>query len=285
MKAYFSWETTTLLSCMVITTGVVIIIAWIVNDGTPASRIVLTAGVSVAFIGLTTLWKLPAFRVLLHKLRHRINSPTYEIVAGGVIYPGVTTDENGLNDSELLDIGFSVTKRMHEKAIQEAKLANRIVIRADRSRSIIFDVQRETTDDEYTDDWNESQKSQMNFNMRGYTGNTARTKKILDHEIGPFMNHLVDETKAHPTGRNFWLHITMEHSQYRNPLLMFYLRDVPTTQVELFQLHLIDQFDGEPVRVLIHGDGFNISTRTVDGLMDSTKRHLSNLALPHSNSD
>lgn len=270
---------------MVITSGVVIVIAWVVNDGTPASRIGLTAVASVAFTGLTALWKFPAFRVFLRELRHRIGGPAYEIEAGGVIYPGIATDESRLDDSELLDIGLSVANRMHKKARRVAKLPTRMVIRADRSRSITLDVQQETADDEYADGWDESRKSQMAFDMRGYTGNTARTKKMLDDEIGPFMNRLVDETKAHPTGRNFWLRITMEQGQNRNPLLMFYLRDVPTTEVNSFQLNLTDQFGGEPVRVVILGNGFNISTRTVDGLMNSAKRHLSNLALPHSDRD
>ncbi len=279
MKAFFSLETTTLLLVMVVIAGVVIGIAWVVNDGTPASRIGLTAVASVAWTAVTALWKIPAFRVLLRTLHRRFGGPTYVIEAGGVVWPGIAAAD----DTQLLNMGLSVAKRMHKKAQPDATFDNRMLIQGDRSRSIRLDVQRETADDVWSDDFDESSEPQLSFLMRGYTGNMARTKKMLDREIGPFMNRLVDEAEAKRKGRNFWLRITMEQGQ--NPLLRFYLRDVPTAQVDSFQLNLTDRSGDEPVRVVVRGDGFSISTRTVDGLTNSAKTYLSSLALPDTDRD
>ena len=240
----------------------------------------LIAVVPVIPGAITAIWKIPAIRLFLHRLYYRINGPTYEIQAGGTI-------RSRLSDSEqkLLTLGLLTAKKVYATASVEAILSNRVMIKADRSRTIRLDLPLEFDDSDDDEQANapvdDDHGRTVEFQLWGYDGKAARIEALLEKEIGPFINHLITEMQAKNDSRNLWLRISR---QGKNPFLQFYLRDVPNAQVNNFQLDLTDVFAGDLVSVVIREDGFRIAAKTPLGLVNSAKSYLSTPALSHRDS-
>ena len=253
--------------------GTIILIGWIVNDGTPASRIILSAIASIAWTAIMAVFRIPAVRILLYELRYLVSGPTYEIEAGGAIKSG-----SSLKEQELLDLGWVATKKIYTNAMPQAGPTNRMVIKANRSQTIRIDIPAE--DGECLLGWGEDDDAGrvVEFFLWGYGGKAKQVKAALDKEICPFITRLTAELQAGHEGQNFWVRIT---TQGENPFLRFYLRDVPSAEVSSFQLHLTDKFAEGAVSVAIQENGLRIAANAPDALANSVRSYLSSPALAH----
>ena len=221
-------------------------------------------------------WKIPAIRLFATKLYHRVGGPTYEVQAGGTIW--TTTPES---EGELLRLGLSTAKKVYTNAKVETALTNRVIIKADRSRTIRIDLPQDFDDDDEhmdSDEGTGGHDREVMFQLWGYSGKATGIETMLEREIAPFFDQMIAVMQEGHTPGNFWLRIHMEG---KNPFLQFYLRDVPDAEVGKFQLDLTDVFAGDSIRVAIGEDSFRLSANNPRGLVNSAKSYLSTPALAH----
>lgn len=251
--------------------GTIILIGHVVNDGTPASRIVLSAAASVAWTTVMMILRIPGVRAYLYQLYYRVSSPTYQIEAGGAVRSGPSIEERAL-----IDLGLVATKKIYGDAIPQLTATSRIIIKVKPPRTIRIDVPPE--DQQPEDDWAEDIGRLVEFQLWGFGGKANQVKATLDKEICPFIMRLTEELRAGHEGRNYWVRIT---TQGKNPFLKFYLRDVPNADVGNFQLDLTDNFAGSQVYVAIQEHGLRIAADAPDALANSVRSYLSSPALAH----
>ena len=158
-----------------------------------------------------------------------------------------------------------------------AHFANRIVIKAGRSRTIVIDVQDDVLGEPDCDD-GDGEQQLVEFSLRGYDAGVTHTQEMLDEEIEPFIDALVDAVQDGIKSQNFSVAIGMNSP---NPFLNFYLKDVPTASVKDFRLDLNDMYAGDPVRVVVRQDGLHVAARKPSSLVKSTKAYLVTPALSH----
>ena len=250
--------------------GIVAVAAWPMADTAPM-RYVLMMVTTFLLKAASSFLTTPFARTRIQRFLHRHWGANYEAEVGGIFLSKLPGDEH-----TMLTLGLTIARGIYGDARIEAKLANRILIHAGRSRTIRLDLPQELDELDTDDERPESRK--VEFRLWGYDGRASRMEKILDAEVAPLINQLVDKMQAQHEGRNFWLRVDTKDE---SPHLRFYLRDVPDAKVDRFQMNLRDTFGGDTTHITVREAGINISARTPLGLVGSAKVYLGTPTLFH----
>lgn len=268
MRRLFTPDIFASLFIAAILIAVVAFVAWPLADQSIWRLFLIAAAPAIPELARVAL-KVPAVRLLVHRVAHRLSGPVYEVQAGGMIW---TTSSD--SEATLLDRGLTIAKKVYSNAKVETSLTNRVMIKAGRSRTVRIDLPQELQHG----CGEEENDRRVEFLLWGYDGKATRIEKLLEKEIAPFIDELTKAMQNGGESRNFWLRI---HTQGQNPFLQFYLRDVPDAEVSNFQLELTDIFAGDLIKVSVQQDGFRVTATTPFGLASSAKAYLATPALSH----
>ena len=232
----------------------------------------------------TLVWQRSDVRLGLFRLYYRYFGPNCNVRIVGDV--PVNADQN---DEDLLNEAVRLVMLLDPRAEQLAILSNRRSVKY-YGRTLILDAVEVDAGEGETDilDWEggdddvddafeeEVVDRRVLFNLSGYAGKLTKVESLLGNEVALLLERLNGEMKRQGAQPMYSLRATVKGG---NPFLVFYLKDVPSKDTELFNLSLVFGEGDSQVMVSVSMDFIDVSARTPTRLLDSARRYLASPAL------
>ena len=217
-------------------------------------------------------------REFLYRQWYKVFGPSYTIRARGLLWVAPSRDS-----SELLETAVSVVRKWRDDAKVKASLGERAIVTAG-PRTLIIDVPQQfgadSSEDESEDEERVDQDKYVTLELRGYDEKLSRVLHHLDNEIAPLLERFSVAMMPQGNAPQFTLDIQIKGE---NPMLRFYLRDVPAARVENFQLRVSEEESGIGVYVTFRDDELVVTSTSPGALLRSARRYLTIPALNNRN--
>ena len=114
------------------------------------------------------------------------------------------------------------------------------------------------------------------FELRGYQNKVTTVDDLLINEVAPLLQKLANRSLANRRTPALSMNLDMGR---RNPFLGFYLRDVATERIQIFQIRLDEQVSNHKVRVEVTMTHLSLQASDPLALTKAARRCLSSPAL------
>ena len=275
------------MALLVLSLAVVLLLVGTVVTSELGIRLVIAGSCQLVIFAITVLWwTARGIRLQAFRFYYRFFGPICQIRIIGNI---PVNPKRG--DKELLSRVLQIVKTWNPDADRVADMRNRNVITAG-ARTLTVDTRGDVVDeDQYNgagyeyearieveswEDYEYPTDREVVFNLGGYEGKLTRMDLLLEHEISHLLGRFNGDIKREDAQSMYSLRATIQSS---NPFLVFYLRDVPASNIQEFGLSFKEGAAEEQVSVTVTGNYINISARTPTRLLETARKYLASPSL------
>lgn len=187
-----------------------------------------------------------------------------------------------LSDDDLLQDVYALAKQCNSRARLVLSINSRSVIRVGAqilTTTIVTSYLQADQDSDEADAGEPAQVEKLiSVDLGGYEGAIGSLDKALSKRALPLLLRLNSEIKKQGTLANLSLEAQIDGT---NPFLTFYLRDVPSTNVEGFHLKMSKLNQGQMEALEVTARSISVAARTPDALVESARNYLGSPALAH----
>lgn len=208
-------------------------------------------------------------RILVYRLWYKVAGPSVEIQVIGT----VPINPESRIDDELKQVK-DVARSWRDNARVDAEFDNRIIIAAG-ARTLTATLMRRGGE-EGCDSDEAGDSLDLHFELRGYQSRVTTVDDLLLTDVAPLLQKLTDRGLANRRTPALSLNLDMGG---RNPFLGFYLRDVATERIQVFQIRLNERVSSHKVRVEVTMTRLSVQASDPLALVNAARRYLASPAL------
>ena len=209
-------------------------------------------------------------RIAAYRLWYKVAGPSVEVQIVGTV---PLTPESQIDDE--LSRVKDVARSWRNNARVDAELDNRIIIAAG-ARTLTVTLMHSGSNEEGCDSDEVGDSLDLYFELRGYQAKVTTVDDLLISEVAPLLQELANRSLANRRTPALSMNLDMGK---RNPFLGFYLRDVATERIQVFQIRLDERVSSHKVRVEVTMNRLSLQASDPLALVNAARRYLASPAL------